>query len=202
LGAIVAVVGPDGSGKSTLVGCLRAQLSSDGKIVTSINFRPKIISRRRRAEDSHNTANPHDQPQNSPARGIAKLLVLFIDIWLGAAAWPRIRREQRRFHIIERHAYDFVVDPFRLRLGRTSRQIRVWFCRMSPKPDLIIVCSGPAEAIFARKAEISLAEIERQLREWNCPELFAPGVPIISWDTTAEGDVSTLFCAVKQSGSR
>jgi thymidylate kinase len=63
--------------------------------------------------------------------------------------------------IIDRHYYDFRVDPRRYRIN--APDWAVWLGGvLLPKPDLVFLLDAPTEVLQSRKQEVPVAETERQ----------------------------------------
>ncbi|HUG83510.1 MAG TPA: hypothetical protein VMM13_03050, partial [Euzebya sp.] len=58
------------------------------------------------------------------------------------------------------------VDPLRYRLAATP-QLTAALERLLPDPDLVVVLAADAEALLARRAELTVEEITRQVGVWR-----------------------------------
>jgi thymidylate kinase len=65
----------------------------------------------------------------------------------------------------DRHFIDILVDPVRYRYGG-PRWLLKFIAGVIPRPDAVILLHGPAEVLQARKREVTLAETERQCRDY------------------------------------
>jgi len=199
-GKVVAVVGPDGAGKSTLTAELResiaARISSE---VPVVNFRERHLDRvlhhrHSQAELTLAASNPGSTPSRGIVSACAKAFVLWADLLWSARCWRR--RGAGRITLVERYAYDLVVDPRRLGLTRAPRSLRALALRLSLSPDLVVVCRAPAAVLRRRKPELDEAEISRQYREWDRLRSDLDGVAIIEVDTTAAVDTGALTARI------
>jgi thymidylate kinase len=158
----IVIVGPDGSGKSTLTDALEAQLATDGEVIR-LHGRARVLPRASRHVGP--VLEPHKSTPYGTLAGLAKLAYLFVDAQL---TWrvviPRARRRGARV-LVERGWLDIAVDPrrYRLRDGRMARRL----ARFLPRPDLTIVLDAPASDIYARKPELPMEELDRQIRAWH-----------------------------------
>lgn len=167
----LAVVGPDGAGKTTFIEALAEELADlqvkDQKDVRVRHFRPHIMPNLKtlltgteeRAEDFR---MPH---RASPAGVLSSLLRLsyyWIDYVMGY--WTDVRREciAGKSTIFDRYFYDFLVDPRRSRLSLPAWVART-FLALTPKPDLVFFLDCDPDLVFARKQELPREEIARQL---------------------------------------
>jgi thymidylate kinase len=64
--------------------------------------------------------------------------------------------------IFDRYVYDMALDPRRFRINLSERLIR-WFVALAPKPDLILCLYAAPEVIMARKQELPMEEVRRQI---------------------------------------
>lgn len=158
-GCAVVIVGPDGAGKTTLADALEARLETSGPVVRA-HLSPPVLPRR--SGSAGPVTEPHAAPAHRGPVALAKLLYLFLDFLL---AWrftiPRLLRHGS-WVIVERGWWDLVIDPRRYRLlpGRLARQLG----RLIPEPDLTVLLDGPPAILFARKPELPLEEIGRQIQ--------------------------------------
>jgi len=162
-GGIISIVGPDGAGKSTLIDALVAETLA-GAPVLNIRY-PRVLPRRM-AEDGAPVTEPHRAPVYPLWLSLAKTAYVFIDYLLG---WNlRVKPWARRggWVIIQRGWWDMAVDPRRYRLSVPARLM--WSLgRLLPAADLLLILEAPPDVVYARKTELSLAELERQMLEWR-----------------------------------
>lgn len=161
-GVIVAICGPDGSGKSELTARLAAVLSRHGPVVR-IHQRPSVLPRR---APRGPVTRPHRHPPYMALLSNVKLVYLFVDTLLGWTLRLRPAVQHGSFVLIERPWVDIAVDPRRYRLGVGPHRVRT-LGRLLPQPDLMIVLHAPAELLHLRKAELPVEELQRQLGAWR-----------------------------------
>lgn len=173
-GLHVCLVGPDGAGKSALADALVAAPSSFRRSVRiaprgGVLPPPARLLRRELADSS----SPHARAPSGHAGSAVRLTYLWLDAVLGWAirvVGPRIRST---LLVDERGWADLVVDPRRYRISLPPALVRA-LGALVPEPDLVLVLEAPAPVIRARKPELELAEIERQLRAWRGHAASAP----------------------------
>jgi thymidylate kinase len=158
-GAWVALMGPDGSGKSLAIEGLRKQLAPAFRGVDCYHLRPKIL--RGNSPAGGQVTDPHGQPPRGVAASVAKVFFMAADYLFGYAL--RIAPALRRTRLIffDRYFYDLLVDSKRVRYGGPQWLLRL-AARVVPRPDLVIVLDAPAEVLWSRKQEVPFAEIVRQ----------------------------------------
>jgi thymidylate kinase len=161
-GLNVVVLGPDGSGKSSVVESVRQDLSPAFISTERRTFPPAILNR---------NAGTNSTPHAVKTRSWTSSVVRAVGYWLvyyTVGHYFTVHRAKSRGTLVlhDRHLVDCLVDPKRYRYGGPMGLLRlIW--RMVRKPDLVILLDGPADIIQARKREVPLAETERQLREYR-----------------------------------
>jgi hypothetical protein len=159
---VIAIVGADGTGKTSVATELARLATAEGMRVIRVHHRPGIVARRAQGQD---TTRPHAQPARSSVTAALKLAVVWLD-WQLARARAAARERRPTVVLVERGWWDMSVDPVRYRLpGGTRRLVRALGATLPPA-DVMVLLSGPPAAIHARKPEIPAAEIARQSSEW------------------------------------
>lgn len=189
-GLVLAVLGVDGAGKSTVINSILPPLNSaTNKAVVIRHLRPALLPPLARFKGckklppSGPVLEPHGSTPSGKLGSLFRLTYLTLDYLAGYWFWTRfIIAKQPTVVIFDRYAYDMALDPRRFRIGVSSR-VAGWFVSLTPKPDLIICLQGNPEVIAARKQELSVDETRRQvdaLREFASRE---PHAVLISTDT-------------------
>ncbi len=154
---MIVVLGPDGSGKSSLIAALAG---TPGRPVTRFHLRPGMIAGGRDAARGP-VSDPHGQSPRGPLASVAKLLFLFADYVLGYWLVVRPVLAAGGVAVFDRYYHDLLVDPRRYRYGGP-----MWLARalgaLVPGADLWIVLDAPADVLQTRKQDVSAAETARQ----------------------------------------
>jgi thymidylate kinase len=160
-GLFLVVLGPDGVGKSTIIGRLIAALSTVGFARYRIfHWRPNVI--RGRKGKSGPATDPHDEPPRGRLGSLAALLVAFLDYWLAYVLFMRSFLARSGLVLFDRYYHDLLVDPLRYRYGGPLSVAR-FLGRFVPPPDLVfIVLDADEQTILARKSEVPPEELRRQ----------------------------------------
>ncbi|MEA2485201.1 MAG: hypothetical protein QOD46_312 [Actinomycetota bacterium] len=160
-GRVIAVLGPDGSGKSTFADALVVGPLAD-ETVLRLHHRPGAFVAKTPSETP--VTEPHAGDPYPRALALAKLGFLFADFEIGW--WTKIKPFVRRggWIVWERPWWDISIDPTRYRMQGCERAAR-WLGAALPTPDLVIVLEAPVDVLLARKREVSEAELQRQTRE-------------------------------------
>ena len=153
---VVLLVGPDGSGKTTVADGLVAEVGGE-------RLHAWGPLRARQAERP--AGSPHVDLPYGRALSLAKLPYLYTRALLFWAL--RIRPARRRgLVVVERGWPDLLVDPRRYRLDVPGSLPRL-LGRLLPRPDLVAVLAVEPGAAVSRKGELDPAEVERQVRAWR-----------------------------------
>ena len=156
-GFTVAVLGPDGSGKSAVVSRVLSDLAPVFRHAHHLHLRPRL-EKRLTKPDKDGAA-----PQVPPARGsiasLARLAWYFLNYVTGYVlqVWPL--RGRTGLVAFDRYFHDLLIDPARYRYGG-PRGIARWVARFVPEPDLWILLDAPVEALAARRRGVAVDEAE------------------------------------------
>ncbi len=172
-GICIAVIGPDGSGKSTLIEATIRELSPYFGSILTHHWRPSILpdlgvllGRRDKRSLGESVADPHAMPAHAFLIGTLSLLYYLSDYWFGYLT--RVWRPLSKNHLVifDRYACDMWLDPkrFRISLPEWFLKYAVW---LTPQPDLYILLTGDPELIHARKPETSPADVAECLYKMN-----------------------------------
>lgn len=154
---VIAFLGPDGSGKSTIINALKKQ-PAPFKEVIYFHLRPTARSKK----DMKPVMDPHGQQTYSPVVSFMKLIYLCFQYNIGWLLRVIPRRRASNLIIFDRYYDDLLVDNKRYRYGG-SQKLADLMGRFIPKPDIYFVLIAPAEVIINRKREIGREELERLL---------------------------------------
>ncbi len=180
----IAFLGPDGSGKSTILEALRERLGPTRIGVMESRWWPEPL------RPGEVPGPPVTDPHAKPPRGL--VLSWLKTLWLGLRWWKERLgrtghvRAKKALLLSDRHYHDLLVDPRRYRYG-ASRSFASGLFRLLPRPDLIFVLVADPATIRARKAEVGEEELERQVAAYRslCQELGPRAVEV---DVTASPD--------------
>jgi len=191
-GTIIAILGVDGAGKSTIIDAIKRPLDDATHNATFVqHLRPTLLPplarlRGKKAIDTRPVTEPHSSAPSGALGSLSRLVYLTADYILGY--WLKTRPQIAKrpaICLFDRYAYDMIIDPRRFRIALPSKLIR-WFTTLAPKPDLVFCLYGNPEVIAARKQELPLAEVARQvdaLKEFAANE---PRAVLISTEGTVE----------------
>lgn len=158
-GGCIAIMGPDGAGKSAVIDAIRCQFDSVYNKIKLFHLRPKALWRGKTSLQA--VTDPHGKPPRGAIISILKVFSLIVDYWLGYALkiGPAVRRSQ--LIIFDRYIYDLLVDSKRVRYGGPAWLLN-FAARVVPRPDLVILLDAPADVLWSRKQEVPFEEVMRQ----------------------------------------
>lgn len=169
-GYVIAILGTDGSGKSTIINKITPILNEsfhNGIIYNHLrpNVLPDIgvvLGKRKKAEEITVVSNPHAEKQSGLIGSLIRWGYYMIDYTVGylKTVFPIIHTKSKVF-IFDRYYYDYYIDPKRFKTSLPHWILKSGECFV-PKPDLILCLGGVPEKIYSRKPETSLQEVTRQ----------------------------------------
>jgi thymidylate kinase len=160
LGPVVAVLGPDGAGKGTLISALQARIPV--AVMRAYLGIDKRRERRKRGGDPRSGSSPAWREVAGLVRGAVRTWWIILRVY--AAAW--------RGHIVlcDRHPIEVLaVRPRRSQAGAVTERL---LTRLLPRPDAIVLLDAPGEVLYRRKREHSVEVLEQWRRRYA--EVFGP----------------------------
>jgi thymidylate kinase len=177
----ITLIGPDGAGKTTITrrletsGLLPFKYLYMGVSITSSNtalFTSRLAERfKRRSRGA--AASSHGESTEPSRRGkvgvrhrlraAARLTNRLADAWFrqGLSWYYQLRG---MVVLYDRHfVFDFAPEITVGTADSLEKRLQRWcLTRLYPSPDLVIFLDAPGEVLFARKGELSPAELERR----------------------------------------
>lgn len=180
-GALVILVGPDGVGKTTIARALGAAYRGPSGY---FHFVPPIGARL--SADPPAGAAPHlgkGRPGGSRLLGCVRLVRNVARFWLAHMIRVRPAMAKGMLVIGDRGMFGYLVQPHALKFYGPSSFARRML-RLLPAPALVVNLAAPPHVVRARKQELSLDQIARELCEWR----RIPTTRLITIDATATPD--------------
>ncbi|HYI45237.1 MAG TPA: hypothetical protein VE174_07240 [Actinomycetota bacterium] len=165
-GLYVALVGPDGTGKSTIADALTEDHFGFRRS-RRLHWRPGVLpGSRSEGSGDRDPTRPHDAQPRSRSRSIAVALYHWADFLIGSVTTILPATRRSTLIVAERPWWDLGVDPLRYRLDVSQGFVQTLGALLR-KPDLVLNLSAPANTLVARKSEITEEATERQLESWR-----------------------------------
>jgi thymidylate kinase len=162
---IIVILGPDGSGKSTIMHRIADFAYQQGYSIHHYHMRPRV--RKAGRVGAGNDAltipkDPHIRKPYGPLLSVVKAVYIVVEIIGGYYLVVRkLRCRDRCLVLFDRYYYDLEVDPLRYRYNGP-----VWLLsflgRFIPQPDVCIYLDAPEQVLQSRKPELGLDELCRQ----------------------------------------
>jgi thymidylate kinase len=164
-GIFLVVLGPDGVGKSTVLGQLVEKLGPAFRRHQAFHFRPQIIKPQK--ETGIRVTNPHSDPVRGTFGSVAVLFGLFLDFWAGHLLVTRPLMARSGLVIFDRYFHDIMIDNIRYRYGGPLWLPRI-LAHFIPPPDLLfLVLDADSSVILSRKQELSPEELKRMRSSYS-----------------------------------
>lgn len=165
-GLFLVILGPDGVGKSTLVGRLAESLGQVGFNRFRIHHRrPMVVAPEK--DTGVPATDPHDEPPRGVLGSIVALFGILLSYWLGFAFVMRPFLARSGLIIFDRYYHDLLIDPTRYRYGGPM-WLAKFIGQFVPPPDLLfLVLDAEDEVILLRKREVPAEDLPRQRESYQ-----------------------------------
>lgn len=159
----IVILGPDGSGKSSVMNAVSDGLKKEGYETHTFHLRVRL------RKDSDVAQVPVVDPHGTRPYGqwlsTIKVFYLILYYWWGHFFKVRPLLKRNAVVMFDRYYHDMLVDPKRYRYGGS-----MWLARLAgkliPRPGLWILLDASPEILQSRKQEVSFAEMVRQRNEY------------------------------------
>lgn len=192
-GFIVAILGPDGSGKTTVIEHLEKEFASAFRGVRRFHLRPHFG----RTAGGTTVRDPHAQEPRGRLASCLKIGMFVADYWSSWLRHVMPSKIRSTLIVFDRYYHDLLVDQRRYRLPARFALAR-WLSPLIPQPDLWLVLDAPAENLVARKGEISLDSARSLGADYAALALRLPNAVIIDSGASLDETLQAAVRAVRQ----
>jgi thymidylate kinase len=188
-GLLVAILGPDGVGKSSFSAKLLEMFQpvfSRGRV---LQWRPQVI-KPRPDKNPLVFVSPHSKPAHGKTESVLRLLAVLVDYWVGQVVLIKPSLAQSSLLLYDRNFHDILVDTKRYRYGG-PRWLLHLAKRMVPHSELVfLTLEADPETILQRKQEVSPEEVGRQCTAYRKLAQELPESHLIRTDRDLEQSVA------------
>ena len=156
---IISILGPDGSGKSTLIKVLKKKLLRQKKKLKTFHLKPYFVSNKK----AKIVKNPHNQVLRSNFLSFLKLLYWLIIFRLYFIIKIFIPSD---IFLFDRYPNDILIDPKRYRF-KLSSKLSENILKFFPRPDLWIIMIEKPKIIWSRKQEVDYETLIKQINKYK-----------------------------------
>ena len=156
---IVAFMGVDGSGKSTLIKTLIKKFKKKYKYIKYIHLRPYLFL----IDKSTVNSDPHKKKKLT-----SKFTSLFtILLWLVIYKFffLCVFRKKNQLVIFDRYAHDLLIDKVRYQFNLSKKYTEL-ILNLFPEPHLWIFLKAPISILENRKKELPQSELKKQIKKY------------------------------------
>lgn len=202
-GYFIVFVGPDGSGKTTIMNSIRnSKYGQSFQSVSSFHGRfhkvPRISSILGKSDGSGYKGDDLKWRRERSERAISKLRIniyacyYLLDYMLGNVHMI-IKRHRRGLVLFDRYYYDYFTQTIN---SNILPFLRFFYGVCAPKPDLVVLVSADSSVIYERKQELPKSEIDAQMR---LQSQFPYRTSVCELDSSQdlETTMNTLLCFIR-----
>ncbi|QDD68117.1 hypothetical protein [Caminibacter pacificus] len=160
-GISIAFLGPDGSGKSTIINELKKRQLPFRRI-DYFHLKPL----KRRNNDLQIVEEPHKYPPYSKIKSFVKLVYFVYQYNIGWIKNILPLKIRSSLIIFDRYYDDILADKKRYRISLGDFWIK-FFRNFIPKPDLYFILVTEPEIVYNRKQEVSFEELKNQVKKYE-----------------------------------
>ena len=157
-GLSIVFLGPDGSGKSTVIDAVSAELAQAFRHVAYRHLTPGRVSKK---SAGRIVTDPHAQPLRGKIGSYLKLMHFWSTYLLGSLSWLYPKKVCSTLVVFDRYFQDLLADPRRYRYSG-SLKLAALLGRWLPQPDLVFILDAPTAVLQSRKQEVTPEESNRQ----------------------------------------
>ena len=158
-GYTIAIMGPDGSGKTTVINQLKLDIRPAFRQQQEFHFFPKP------SKGTNIITDPHSKKKRNIFFSVLKLFYFIVLYNWGTIRYVLPMKIKSTLTIFDRYFDDILIDPLRYRNGTPQWIVKIC-SRFIPEPSLWIILDCPTNIIQTRKSEVPISETERQCQAY------------------------------------
>ena len=186
---VIAFMGVDGSGKSTLIKKLNKRLKKKYKRIKYLHLRPYFFLKDTRTVNQ----NPHGQKLRSK---LVSFLIIFNWLFVYRVFFFINLKLKNQLIIFDRFAHDLLIDKARYRLN-LSQKFTKYILSLFPEPNLWLILNAPIKLVEKRKKELPTKELKRQMKEYLSFSKKKSNSLIINTSYEIEKNISLILRKMK-----
>jgi thymidylate kinase len=188
-GVNIALLGPDGVGKSTFAWELAQALRPVFSEHRIFQWRPQVLKPRPGTPPGVFNV-PHSDPVHGALESVARLAAVMLDYW--TAEYLTIKPLLGRSGVViwDRSFHDLMVDYRRYRYGGPMSVARAAMRLLPGREWVFLILEAGEDVIFSRKQEVEVEELRRQCAEYHRLAQELPNAHIIRTDHSMEDAVA------------
>lgn len=154
---IISIVGPDGSGKTSIINKLMEKLSSKKIKYKCFHLKPELLKKNNPVSD------PHNQIPRSKFLSFLKIIywLILFRVYFSLRLFSKTK-----IYIFDRYPDDLLIDYKRYRF-KLDDKITIALLKLFPRPSIWINMTGDANEIWNRKKEIKLEVLGKLLIKYS-----------------------------------
>lgn len=194
-GLFLALLGPDGVGKSTTTTSIKRDLTPLFPRQREFHWRPQLVMPRPEnpppREGSSRlqevfSQNRHGDPPRGFLISTARLLGVMLDYWIGYFTQIRNRLARSDLIVFDRYYHDILVDSLRYRYGGPKWLLQALRFALPPWKVFFIILDADEHIVYSRKQELTLSEIQCQRAAYRELSTKLPAALLLRTDCRPE----------------